>query len=87
MADELVRVRINEFEKNVGRSFAEAHDLDVLDEPTHKGDGTPRGITRKGGRRPKKKTSVAQAAAEKKASDEPADNIRQGANVPTSVTP
>lgn len=64
---ELVRVRINGIEKNVGRGFAEAKGLDVLDEPTHNGDGSLRDTTRSGGRRVKKKTSVAQAAAEKKA--------------------
>lgn len=64
---ELVRVRIGGFEKNVGATFAEAKGLDVLDEPTHKGDGSPRGTTRSGGRAVKKKTSVAASAAEKKA--------------------
>lgn len=64
---ELVRVRINGIEKNVGRGFAEAKGLDVLDEPTHRADGSLRGETRSGGRPAKKKTSVAKEAAAKKA--------------------
>lgn len=68
MAD-LVRVRLNGFEKNVGRTFAEATEgVEILDEPTRNPDGTPRATTRTGGRRAKPKTSVAeQAAAKKKA--------------------
>lgn len=66
MAD-LVRVRIDGFEKNVGRVFAEMNDLKVLDEPTHNGDGSPRGTTRSGGRAVKKRTTVATEAAAKKA--------------------
>ena len=67
MADELVRVRINEFEKNVGKAFAKVVGLKVPDEPTRNGDGTLRATTRVGGRRVKKKTSVATEAAAKKA--------------------
>lgn len=67
MADELVRVRINEFEKNVGKAFAKVVGLKVLDEPTRNGDGTLRATTRVGGRPVKKKTSVATEAAAKKA--------------------
>lgn len=63
---ELVRVRLNGVEKTVGRAFAESNGLTVLDEPTHKGDGTLRATTRTGGRQVKKKTSVAEAAAAKK---------------------
>lgn len=65
MAD-LVRVRIGKVEKNVGRAFAESNELTILDEPTHRGDGTARGETRADGRRRKPKTSVAKAAAAKK---------------------
>ena len=65
MAD-LVRVRLNGIEKNVGRTFAERHDLEVLDEPTTNPDGSLRPTTRAGGRRVKPKTSVAKKAAEKK---------------------
>lgn len=71
---ELVRVRINGFEKNVGRGFAKAKDLEVLDEPTHNGDGTLRGTTRSGGRPVKKKTSVTEAAEKKAAVTESAPN-------------
>lgn len=66
MAD-LVRVRIGDIEKNVGKAFAEANDLTVLDEPTTNGDGTLRAETRAGGRRAKPKTTVAKSAAAKKA--------------------
>lgn len=66
MAD-LVRVRLNGFEKNVGRTFAETTEgAEILDEPTSNPDGTLRGITRTGGRRAKPKTSVAKQAAAKK---------------------
>lgn len=64
---ELVRARINGFEKNVGREYAEANGFEVLDEPTTNPDGTVRATTRLDGRPVKKKTSVAKAAAEKKA--------------------
>ena len=64
---DLVRVKINGFEKNVGATFAEIKELDVLDEPTHRTDGQPRAMTRSGGRRVKPKTTVAKKAAEKKA--------------------
>lgn len=62
---DLVRVRLNGFEKNVGRAFAESNGLEVLDEPTYRNDGAPRGMTRVSGRPRKPKTSVAEAAAAK----------------------
>lgn len=47
----LVRVRLtNGRETNVGANWAEINGLEVLDEPTHRGDGTPRRATRKAGR-------------------------------------
>lgn len=64
---DLVRVRLGDFEKNVSRSFAEANDLTVLDEPTTNRDGSLRGTTRKAGRPVKPKTSVAKKVAEKAA--------------------
>lgn len=64
-----VRVRIGNTETNVGKAFAEAKGLDVLDEPTHNPDGSPRAATRKGGRPRKPRTSVAEAAASKAAVD------------------
>lgn len=66
----LVRVRLEGgLEKNVGDAYAEIHGLTVLkDEPTHRGDGTTRGATRSGGRQPKPRTTVADAAAKKKES-------------------
>lgn len=70
MAD-LVRVRLDGFEKTVGRTFAEKYDLDVLDEPATRADGSVRTETRIGGRRTKPKTTVSQEAA-KKASAKPA---------------
>lgn len=66
MAD-LVRARLGRVEKNVGKSFAEMHNLDVLDEPTSNPDGTYRATTRSGGRRAKKKTTVDDSASAKKA--------------------
>lgn len=73
---DLVRVRIGDVEKNVGRAFAEVHDLKVLDEPTHSPDGRPREETRAGGRPRKPKTTVATAAA-KKAVTKPADDSKE----------
>lgn len=73
MAEELVRVRVGDIEKNMGRSLAEASsDVTVLDEPTKKPDGSLRGETRKDGRPVKPKTTVAKKAAAKKAVTEPA---------------
>lgn len=66
MAD-LVRARLGDVEKNVGAAFAKIHKLEVLDEPTVKGDGSLRPTTRRGGRPAKSKTSVSAKAAEKKA--------------------
>lgn len=63
---DLVRVRIGKVEKNVGADYAEIHELEVLDEPTHNDDGTLRVETREGGRQAKPKTTVAAAAAQKK---------------------
>ncbi len=77
MAD-LVRVRLDGFEKNVSASFAKSHKLDVLDEPTHRSDGTPRPTLRAGGRRVKPKTTVAkQAAAKKTAASKPAETAEE----------
>lgn len=69
MTDQLVRARINGFEKNVGRAFAESTEgVEILDdEPTTNPDGTLRATTRVDGRPVKKKTTVAQSAAAKKA--------------------
>lgn len=64
---DLVRVRIDGLEKNVGRTFADVKGLTVLDEPTVSVDGRPRPTTRKNGRAVKPQTSVAKKAAEKKA--------------------
>jgi hypothetical protein len=76
---DLVRVKINGFEKNVGADFAKNKELEVLkDEPTHRPDGQLRATTRTGGRRVKKKTTVAKTAAEKKAaSSEPAKTAEE----------
>lgn len=71
MAD-LVRVRVEGREFNVGRAHATANKLEVLDEPTRFSDGTLRPTTRVGGRPRKPKVSVAEAA-EKKAA-KPADH-------------
>lgn len=68
----LVRVRANGYEFNVGAAHAKAHDMNVLDEPTHRRDGAPRPTTRAKGRPVKPKISVADAA-EKKAAKQSAD--------------
>jgi hypothetical protein len=65
MAD-LVRVRLDGVEKNVGAAFAERLGLEVLDEPTRRADGSLRAPSRANGRPRKPKTSVAEAAAAKK---------------------
>ena len=68
---ELVRAVVGDQEVNVGRAYAEAKGLKVLDEPTHRPDGRPRPETRRGGRPNKPRqgieTTVAKAAAAKKA--------------------
>lgn len=69
MPDELVRVRIGDIEKNMGRSLAErSKGVEILDEPVTNGDGTLRGTTRKDGRRMKPKVTVNEKAAKKTAS-------------------
>ncbi len=66
MAD-LVRVRINGYEKSLGRAYAEAHNLEILDEPAVDGRGDTLPTTRKNGRKAKPKTTVNEAAEQKKA--------------------
>lgn len=63
----LVRARVNGFEKNVGREYAEINGFEILDEPTTNRDGSTRPTTRAGGRAVKPKTSVAKKASESKA--------------------
>lgn len=73
MAKELVRVRVGDIEKNMGRSLAEASsDVTVLDEPVRNPNGSLRRETRSGGRPVKPKTTVAKKAAAKKAVTESA---------------
>lgn len=75
---DLVRVRLDGVEKNVGKAFAAKHGLTVLDEPTQNGDGSLRGSTRKNGRRAKPKTTVDQSAtAKKKAASKPASTAEE----------
>lgn len=69
---ELVRVRLNGFEKSVGKNFAESNGLEVLDEPARHQDGRVRATTRTKGRPVKPRTSVAEAAAAKKETQAPA---------------
>ena len=65
----LVRVRLSDgTEKNLSEHVAKRAKLEVLDEPTTRGDGSLRRPTRKGGRPDKPKTTVAKKAAAKKAS-------------------
>lgn len=65
---DLVRVRVNGYDTNVGRAFAEKHELEVLDEPTHRPDGRPRRLSRADGRPMKRRTTVDAEASRKKAS-------------------
>ena len=74
MAD-LVRVRLDGVEKNVGRAFAEKNSLNVLDESAFRDDGQPRATTREGGRKHKPKKSVAKKATEKKAAEKQAESL------------
>lgn len=67
LPNELVRVRVDGVEKNLGRAYAEATDgVEILDEPVRNRDGSLRGETRAGGRPVKSKTTVAKKAAAKK---------------------
>lgn len=63
----LVRAVIGDQEVNVSPEYAEANQLEVLDEPTHTEYGRQRPQTRRGGRTTKPKTTVASAAAKKAA--------------------
>lgn len=68
----LVRVRFeNGSEGNLNESVAKAAGLEILDEPTTRGDGTPRPQTRKASRPRKPKTSVSKEAAKKKTAGSP----------------
>lgn len=74
-ANDLVRVRLNGVEMNLGKAHAESlKDAEILDEPTVNPDGSLRGETRIGGRPVKPKTTVAKKAAEKKAVTASADD-------------
>ena len=79
MAEELVRVRMDGIEKNIGRSMAESTEgVEVLtDESPYGPDGRLRPMTRVDGRPPKKKTTVAQEAAAKKAVTSSADDKKE----------
>lgn len=65
MAQELVRVRVDNAEVTVSRGHAEAKGLEVIDEPATDPTGKALPQTRVGGRAAKKKTSVDKAAAAK----------------------
>lgn len=69
---EIVRAVHKGRQSNMSRFFAERLDAKVVDEPTHNADGSPRGITTAAGRPVKKKTTVDEASAAKKAVTEPA---------------
>ncbi|HKY58306.1 MAG TPA: hypothetical protein VJL80_09735 [Aeromicrobium sp.] len=64
---DLVRVRVDGREFNVGRAYAAAHQLTVLDESAYTRDGQTRPVSREGGRPVKPKVSVAEAAERKAA--------------------
>lgn len=66
---QLVRVRHDGQEFNVGRATAIADKLEILeDESAYDAAGAPREVTRTGGRPVKPRVSVAEKAAEKAAS-------------------
>ena len=65
---DLVRVRIGNEEKSLGRAYAIANDLEVLDEPALDRTGRVRKPTRIGGRPKKPRTTVDDAAAKKRGS-------------------
>lgn len=69
MSGELVRVRHNGVEFNTGRANAANKGFTVLDEPTHKPDGSPRRPTRVGGRKVKPKVSLPRAVEGSKSAD------------------
>lgn len=70
----LVRAVIGDQEVTVSAAYAAAHDLEVVDQPTHRADGRAVPATRRGGRPVKPKTSVAKQAAAKKAAAKSADS-------------
>lgn len=82
---ELVRVRIKSGNKvrlkNMGRSLAEKSDnVEILEgEPTRRGDGSLLPTTYESGRALKPQTTVAEAAAKKKAAS-PAASTAEEAN-------
>lgn len=79
MAD-LVRVRLNGVEKNMGRALAETSEgVEILKDATHSPDGRPRGETRADGRRRKPRTTVAKSASAKKAAAVAADDTAKEA--------
>jgi hypothetical protein len=65
--EELVRARFGGgVEKNTSRAYAEATEgVEILDEPTHNPDGSPRGTTSVNSRPRKPRTTVKKAAAKK----------------------
>lgn len=80
---EFVRVSLpNGHEATLSADYVAGTDLQVLDVPATDLRGRPLPVSRKGGRRPKPKTTVAQAAAKKVAkksaspasSDDPTDD-------------
>lgn len=67
LPNELVRVRVDGVEKNLGRAYAESTDgVEILDEPVRNRDGSMRAETRAGGCPAKPRTTVAKKAAAKK---------------------
>lgn len=70
---DLVRARADDVEFTTGRALAVRKGWQILDaDPTHRPDGRMRPTTRVNGRPVKPKTSVAEAAVEKKKSTQAA---------------
>lgn len=70
---ELVRARLNGRDTNMSRFLAEQSGAEILDEPTERADGGPRGESRASGRRSKPRTTVAAEASKKTTSGDQSD--------------
>jgi hypothetical protein len=85
---DLVRVRVGNEEKSLGRAYAIANDLPILDEPARDRTGRVRKPTRIGGRPKKPRTTVDGAAAKKRGTTKtPSAEQAEGKAAATTVEP
>lgn len=84
---DLVRVRVGNEEKSLGRAYAIANDLTVLDEPARDRTGRVRKSTRAGGRPKKPHTTVDSAAAKKRPTTTPSADQAEEKAAATTVEP